>query len=406
MIFISFVVAILIFSFIAKNYFVQIEALQYFSLKQIINNTYSGVVFLMESDSKSDFSSWTEIEKLTNDQITTEGKVESWGGYALVFAKSHWKNLSNQKAALTGARLFADEKIGLYLAEKDNYLSISGDARLTGVTYLPKLGIRSVYIDGKPYSGEKLLYGSQKTSNSTLPELKDDFVQKIQDFCNGYVGDSIGKLSDLYKTDNIEQPFYAKSLLFSSAQTITLENIKLEGKIIIHSESRIIVENTASCEDIILTAPIVIINKEFKGTLQIIASDSVYIDEEVTLEYPSMIAVYNNKSSKSFCYLDEQSTVSGAVLCGSGLKNGTDAELYLEENALVNGLCYTSGDVQHKGNVQGTLYANQFVLKTSRGFYENHLLDGVVDPESQYENLGIPGCIENTNTQGCLIKWY
>jgi cytoskeletal protein CcmA (bactofilin family) len=353
----------------------------------------------------SDFEKFKSPDLFNESAVSTELKMESWGVFTLSHATSDWRDRSYSKTALLGNYLFDSEKVGLYLADKGKYLSIAGKTKLTGTTYLPALGIRSVYIDGEPYRGDKLFYGREENSNKNLPELNPDKLKIIEQLFTGELGDSIGDLSDLLYGDKVSQSFAEQSILYESRSEIDLINVSITGKLIIHSDSLIYVNKSSQINNCILVAPQIIIDKGFRGSLQVFASDSILIEENVELSYPSVIGVYNPEGNTAFCYVNENAEISGAVFCHAALEAGESTELFLQPGVSINGLVYASGKVHIQGSIYGTLYANTFVLRTKRGYYENHLLNAVVDPETQYRDFLVPGMLEEHN-QKAVLAWY
>ena len=401
-IFISFISSVILLFFISNNYYTQIETLHYQNLKKMVDACNSLIHYSLGENAEKKI----ELKDTGVDDSGIEASLhtEIWGGYSLAISKAQWHDINYSKAAIVGTYLFKEEKIGLYLADHGKYLSIAGNTELSGDCYLPALGIRSVYIDGKPYKGSKLIYGTEKTSKKELPKINSHFIDYIEKGLNGELGDSIGNIGDLYRKDNISQSFSQKSILYHSSSIIQLSNIKLSGKIIIQSDSLLLVSKSAKIQQIILIAPLIIIEKGFRGSLQAIASDSILIEEKVELEYPSMIAVYNPAGNNAFCYISKDATVSGGILCAAKMEDGKSAELSIQEDAVINGLVYCNGSVKLSGSILGSLYVNRFVLRTARGYYENHLFNAVVDPEAQYKKLIVPHILAESNKRG-ILQW-
>jgi hypothetical protein len=404
-IFISFVVSVILLLFIAGSHYNQVEILQYRQLKNLILNTNSAIQYGMSTSKKDEYSSWKVFEDSDSSQIKTNLKIERWGAFYLTSAKSSWKDMSYSKTALLGAYLFIDEKTGLYLADKGKYLSVAGDSKLSGTTYLPPLGIRSVYIDGIPFKGRDLVEGIEKTSEKKLPGINPQLTQWVEEAYNNSPGDSAGYVSDLVQKEEIIQPLTGNSLFFKSTETIKLKNIQIEGKVIIHSDSLIYINRSAQLKGVILISPVILIDEGFNGSIQAFASDSVVIAENCALKYPSLVAVYNSAGSSSYCYIGSQTSIQGGVFSTAKLKDGADARLILESESEIHGIAYASGKTSLEGTIYGSMYANTFFLKTKRGYYENHLLNAQVIPDVQLEKFLVPDLLETNNTYNA-IEWH
>lgn len=404
-VFISFIISVILLALISNSYFNQIEVLKYQHLKKLIDCNNSAIQLSLADNSFLKTSEYTEVPDKIYEEVNTQAKIEQWGGFSIVKSKSQWKDLKYQKAALSGNYLFEDEIQGLYLADRGKYLSIAGETRLSGNTYLPSLGIRSVYIDGKPYSGTSLVYGKEKTSKKEIPKISDELQTWIK---NAYLGnygtkDSLGSISSLFTDEIIKQSFLDKLLVFESSDEINLSNIELTGHIIIRSDSAVYINRNLEADGIIAIAPIVIVESDFKGSLQVLARDSLLIDKNAHLQYPSFAAVYNPEGTKAFAYMEEGSQIEGGLLCASGMGSGEDAELILKSDATVHGLVYSTGSISHSGNVFGSMFLQKFVLKTKRGYYENHLLNAIVDPINQTKELIVPNVF--VDKEKGIIDW-
>ena len=402
-IFISFIVSVLLMLLITDNYYSQVEVLHYSSLQKLVDHTNSSVYAALAALPD-------EINTIPTDTIDQEiqsnSTKEQWGAFYLISGSSGWKDLKYQKTALAGQYLFANGKTGLYLSDKGKYLSIAGETKLTGNCYIPALGLRSVYIDGKPYKGTQLIYGKEKTSSRNLPELSPKLLEWLSKIFDGDVvlTDSLGNISDFNRKDSIIQNFSTKALSYEHDGIFEMKDIILKGKIIIHSDSTIILRKTCVTDNIIIIAPKIIIEKDFEGSLQAFARDSLLVEEGVRLNYPSFLSVYNNRATNAFCYISENAGIAGGILCGSYKAEDNNALLTISTGAEIDGIVYCNGSVTLSGKILGTLYVNRFVLKTPRGYYENHLLDAVIDPESQYKNFIAPAVIADYKNFG-LAEW-
>ena len=122
--------------------------------------------------------------------------------------------------------------------------------------------------------------------------------------------------------------------------------------------------------------------KEFKGNLQIFASDSVIIQKNVTLTYPSVIGIVRNDQSPvvAVIVLSENDTIAGNVFAYKKAEEVLkQSGLIMAEKSLIYGEVYSNGFVDVKGTIIGSLMCNKILLKTPSSVYENHLLNVVID---------------------------
>jgi hypothetical protein len=405
-VFISFIVAVLLLLLISNSYYSQVEVIRYKAIKEMIDLNRSALLYELSRPADGDSKDWKELTLFEKQAAITEVFRSEWGVYNIAGVKSSWKNIEFKKIAFCGQRVFHSGKTGLYMADEGKYLSIAGTTRLTGDCYLPSLGIRSVYIDGKPYSGKKLMYGTEKRSKNKLPEIDPILLQKTENLLEGIFDseDSLGSSAGLFGSETIERSFEKSALIYDVKGAVVLDNMKLNGKIIIRSDSLVFLGSNLHTSDIIVVAPIVVADKSFKGSIQIVARDSVLIDKDCELDYPSSIMVYNYAGTKAFCYIQENVLVSGGIVCITQQEQG-NSELILSKGSVVSGIVYTSGKTTLSGSVYGSLFTNSFYLKTPRGYYEDHLLEGVVDPESLLPDFAGPSVFVEQQTRQEIIQW-
>ena len=53
--------------------------------------------------------------------------------------------------------------------------------------------------------------------------------------------------------------------------------------------------------------------------------------------------------------------------------------IQLSDGSSVEGLVYSKGYIDFKGNITGSLYCNGFILRTPSAVYENHLLNASIN---------------------------
>lgn len=305
-----------------------------------------------------------------------------WGVYDLVEISCSWKSFEQSNIYLTGKHLKKAEPFSLYLTDLNNSLSVCGDTRLVGNCYLPKLLVKRAYIEGKNYTGDKLVYGENKHSTSEiLKHNQATYIHALEIIGEKWsTNDTLMDFEKYYFKDTLTNSFYNKTQIYTSHEAIELQNQRLEGNVMVHSKKEIVVERTTELKDIILTSKKVIIEKGFEGNCQIFASDTVIIEEDVSLLYPSFIVIINEETDKEILLeMHKKSVLAGGAFVFR--KDNTLEKIHcdIEDDAIVYGSLYSNGLVQFKGTVYGSLICSKFILKTASSVYENHLLDAVID---------------------------
>jgi hypothetical protein len=124
----------------------------------------------------------------------------------------------------------------------------------------------------------------------------------------------------------------------------------------------------------------IIIASGFKGKIQLFATDSIIIQKNVTLEYPSSLVAAGIEKSYSRIQIAEGSKIDGTVVAYADIAANGNVTVKLDKESEIYGTVYCAGKFEHLGKVFGSVYCDYFFLQTNQGYYENHILDAWIDP--------------------------
>lgn len=330
---------------------------------------------------------------------------QRWGVYDILTCSSNWKNYNVSRIGLVGENIQKNEPVALYMADKSKYLSISGETRIKGIAYLPRLGIKRAHIEGKSYTGDEIVYGEIKTSENTLPAINKGIVlynlkilSEKTSFFSGYE-----RIEKYLGNDSIYNSFHDPTLVLHAPPNLSLCDIRISGNVIICVDNLVEIYPSARLDDVIIYCQKAGIAKNFSGTLQIFARDTILIGENVKMNFPSSLAVFSDDLNSAFVFIGKGSTISGGVILYNKERNSREAGLFIEDGAVINGQVYCDGTTEHKGQINGTLYCNGFTLRTTGAYYENHILDAGIsflDLSKHFVGFAVQ---ENKKSE--IIKW-
>lgn len=382
-IFISFLIstisAFLIMSAFLNNRHID-NTITFEQMKADVNSAIE--LFLVETETVT-LGQKKEINLFEDSPIITSLKHQSWGMYSFLSVTSNWKHLSFSKDVLLGSDLQSEEKLSLYLADHNNYLSLCGNSQIKGISHLPKLGPKRAYIEGKSFSGTKLIDGAINISEKELPKVNQQLILRNKKYLNGEVQstDSIFDFDLFLELDSIINSFSNKTVIIQIPSDFSISNKTIIGNVIIISKGLLNIESDNYLEDILIYASEIIVESNFDGGIQLIASQRIEINKNVHLSYPSSIVlIKDNQQLGSQILIKEDVNIEGSLLLVN-LKKDTKnrALLSIQKNSKIHGQVYCNDLIEHRGIIHGNLYANQFILKTASSVYENHLLDAVID---------------------------
>lgn len=408
---VAVVVAILVFAFISLVYLYQRSTDKYAFSKEAIYNTQLGFDYLQYKG----ISSYETIEELSILEDNEHSKLtvlkKNWGIFDIVLVNSEVHKQQFQKIGLLGYQ--NSKRNALFLKDNNQALVMVGNAQLLGNVALPKMGVKTGNISGVSFYGSQLVIGNQELSTTKLPKIENiDYLKSLSQ--NPYLENTIFfNLGDgVEKCQSFAQP----TMITQSETDLILNNISLKGNIIITSKTKIIIKPSTRLNDIILIAPEIIIESNTKGNFQALASKTIQVAPNCKLNYPSALVLLDDKNSSVLINdlnsnkekehkieIEQFSSVKGVVVYYStDSERQYNTQINIQEKATVTGEVYCTGNLELQGNVNGSVFTNQFLIKKSGGTYVNHLFNGKINSENlpkQYAGLQIQ------NNANAVAKW-
>jgi len=332
---------------------------------------------------------------------------KQWGAYEINGARTSWKRRNVEKIGMAGYFIPFDSIVALYMQDLNNYLSITGETRLKGNCYIPKLGIRASYVEGKSYTAKELVFGKIFTSKNSLPEINSEILK----FCKKYLTRAFSEedsVVTLPATDyfSVNNSFFNKTLIYVSDNSLNFDHCNFTGNIILISSDSMVIQKQNLFKDVIIIAPKVRISGNFRGSFQIIASDTVIVEKGSCLEYPSSVLIFPQTFKTDitgFLSVDEHVNIFGCVALINSAGNNNKGKVLLNKGSLITGQVYCNSNIEMLDSVVGSLYTSRFIIETSRAYYENHLMDAVISGVDISKYFIFPELIPHTKKE--IIKW-
>jgi hypothetical protein len=397
----SLIIAIFSGMLVLFAYYNKLQLVNYQLNAKLLSNLHSGFE-LVKSNNFSKQTTTLSLFNAGDDSVLI--KKGNWSLFDLYSVKAFHSSKSIEKTALVGTTNSMHKKTGLYLQNSSNYpLSICGNTTLKGNTYLTKAGVKRANIEGKNYIGSQLIYGNTFLSEKELPILNENTLKYLKQMSQFIFLDEKSENLENLNIDTINHSFTLNSLLINYSQIKQTTFSLIKGNVIIYDKEKIVIEKNSNYENIILVAPIVIVNNDVQGTFHIIASDSIYIGEKVILNYPSSICLISEKPAK--IDIASLASIKGEILLEGKNTFQQKSLLTIAENAFIEGNIYCNGNVSHRAKIYGSLFCHSFYLKTPSAIYENHLLDAIIDPTARAEKYGA-GFMFQENVNKKVIAWF
>jgi hypothetical protein len=374
-------------------------------------NISSGMeVLLLESFSTD---SLQKLSLFGTDQDSVLLLKKSWGIYQSAVVKSWIGTDTLKKAFLIGSALTDTLKV-LYLADEDRPMSISGKSLIKGTAYLPKSGIKAAYVESSGYNDKTLVYGKIKDSGRALPDPDAALMKNLQEMLSELdqreqqKGSASGRSADL--PDTVTNSFFNPiKRIRAGKEALILSRIRASGNVIISSDSLIVVAADASLDGVILAAPQVRIESNFKGNVQVLASDSIMVGDSVRLDYPSALMVLKNDTAKFQARISvgKNSVISGQLFAWEKERSLLMPIISIGEHSLIKGEVWSQGYValSKTSEVWGSVSAIRLMARVSSAIYENYLIDVRLDKSRLPKYYLSSKLLNKPAKRGGLLCW-
>ncbi|TKC60299.1 hypothetical protein FBD94_15450 [Pedobacter hiemivivus] len=368
---VSLLIAMISASLLTIAFYYRQEVQKKTRFDKLLVNLESGTAVLL-SEGFNYYDEAKSVDLFEDQKDSLVLKKELWGVYELNTVKA-FEAKDTLKRAFFSGDAFTDPN-AIYLADEDRPLSVSGNTQITGDGQLPKSGLKQAYVEGKPYAGKELIYGAIKNSDRGLPVLNDKLIQEIEANLKTVEG------LPFFVKDSISCSFFNATDIYKLAATqMNLGSRKLNGKIILVSDTTVNIDADTRLDHVQIYAPAIIVAGGFKGSCQLFARDSIIIGKNCVFDYPSFAGIFKPEESKiqAKLSLGEGGRFSGVLFSYEKTRSPLQTIISLAKNCKVNGEVYATAYVKMEKTtaVYGKTSAKRFIMQTPTTLYENYLID-------------------------------
>jgi hypothetical protein len=364
----------------------------YYNLQEeLYINNQSIVNFALEN--KNNTQEPIEDEK---SGIIASYIMKPYGLLNLLLVKSETNKDTVQSAHFIG--LYTKDKTALFLTNFSKSLTYTGTVKLIGDNSLPSTYIETAYINNKP--NQLLIDGKNTISENQLPEINSDFKKIF----NGIHAEK----TNLSEVEKPKDSLYYNSF-FNTTKEIYLNpivsNMIFKGNFILRSKDSLHIKKNTVLEDVILIAPKITFESGFKGTVQAFATERIELEQNVILNYPSVVCIYNDTNNDSKITIKKESKINGAIVLFGNTNEMIDKNsIEIEEDGLLIGDIYCTGKLFLKSKVYGSVYTNRLFYKTESASYDNTISDIEINPKKKPNYfISIP-VFDSKNVSHGIIK--
>ncbi|WP_199119344.1 hypothetical protein [Pedobacter sp. ASV28] len=339
--------------------------------QRLLNNLNSGVAYALADRTNLDYTKTIDLYGQETDSLVIGRKL--WGIYELAQLQVFIFQDTIKKSFLIGTE---PDSVALYLSDEDRPISISGNTKIVGNVLLPKSGIRQSYAEGKPYTGDQLIYkGTIGNSERILPPLKKEILAKLT---SNFEEGGKGKWPIL-KHKRLKVSFLDSTQYINLPKVAILQDVELEGNMVLYADSVVTISASAQLNGIQLYAPIIKVEKGFKGNCQLFASDSIIVANQTIFTYPSALGIIKMEHSvdQPQISLGDEVQFNGIIFSYEEKRSLMQTLIALGKNTQVKGEVYSTGllKLEKEVSIIGKTSCNRFIMRTPTTLYENFLID-------------------------------
>lgn len=330
-----------------------------------------------------------------NPQTSVSIKTKKWGLYecAEVCAADN----SFTSIRLLGKAQECDYEAALWVCSRNMPLSFGGKSEIKGSTYIPTDGIKYVDFGSTIYQGKEIKDFYIDLSEMELPEIDRAYLYLM----NNYMKETEVIPSPDNKKYKIYYSFADGEVHYYVPKDIY--QFSMKGHVVLHADE-IVLSSQTILNDVILLARRVFVDEGFRGSLQIIATDTVILSENAHLRFPSGIYLKGN-NDRTYLRMDANSKLDGYAVVFGTTEN--KSENYVEENfrqaptATLNGLLYVDGIAHLQGECYGGVYLKECYYLSSDKVYATAICNAGIYRNNQ---IGFPFFFKQSSYRRKEIK--
>ncbi|SEC56394.1 hypothetical protein SAMN04489761_3337 [Tenacibaculum sp. MAR_2009_124] len=295
-------------------------------------------------------NSFNDIDAIENVAISKG----NWGVLDRVQFKTWSKNDTIKETLFLGEN--RDRKISLYIPNIKKQLKLGGKTIIEGDVCFPMNTYGELYIPQK--SNDIKIKGRVYSSLDRLPTVRDFLIEKNVEPID------LGSFNKVYSNS-----------FFSSTKKIIVENgvledLKINGNVIIESRQKLIIKKNVELRDVIVLAPEVVIENGFVGNIQVLATKKIKLEENAKLNFPSVLYLKSEKEGEII--VEDESYVLGAII---GVSEENKTNITINKNVKIVGDLFCTGRLSFKGEMFGEVRVNQLYYRTNESEYGNAAFD-------------------------------
>lgn len=377
---------------------------RFFIMEKMDSNVMSALNIVIAHPNDFEYSKSQMISLYDEKMDSVLLDKEKWGVFDIIRAKASFAGISKCHSTMIGSYRYDSTSLALFIPDAGESIALVGNVNINGTCKLPESRFSQPSVEGKNFTGNTKSVNAM-VSGGNLPKMSPQLASLSVDDAISSISEGRLLLYEDWTDDTLSIPFASDSTtILYSHNPIELTNKCVLGRVKIISEKSITIPPSATISEVLCFAPYIHVTEGFSGRCQLLASDSIIVEEGCQLKYPSVTGVNNKGEEPSKLVLKKDCKVKGVVFLNSQQSTCDQDVLHIDSGVLVEGQVFSNRYTEIKGEINGSLYTNKLILKTPSAIYENTIMDATIDLKKLSRNyVGVDMLDEGT--MGGVVKW-
>ena len=378
--------------------------------QQVRNNLYSAMELIKDEDYHYYIDTTLRFDLFGNKKDSVQIHQRMWGLFKNVNVKSWIGKEQKEQSFLLGTTLNDTlNTTALYVENHFNPLVLAQKTDVIGNSYVPYKRVKTASIGGKNFSGVVIPEKNLFQSDSLMPNFQTNLLVQIKKMQAGMwsARDSTVEMNQLPIKE--KRSFFNARKIYQDAESVYLDNRNLRGNIIINSSKEIIISKNCQLKQVICIAPKITIQQNAKmESVQLFAEDTIILEKNVQLNYPSILCVANNKPDSTLLLFEEGVSLSGACIYLNYAKaeasRKTNITIDCKKGSTVQGVLFNQNNTSLQGKVEGNVFTARFMHINAGTYFENYLVNADINLGKRPIHFVYPFMLDSIK-QYKLVEW-
>lgn len=286
--------------------------------------------------------------------------VRPWGLYDLV-------HVTTGDSIVSVCRIYGTEPMRdytLYYPGLRMPLSVAGNTLLQGILYLPQNGATYARVGSDYYYGPEIQPAQIRLATAELPKPDSSALQRIAALFT-----QADKVVPAIPPDSLHSSFLCNTTAVFRLGDAEIYGYTLHGNILLYADE-LRIDSLCRLENVLICARKITVGSGARITAQLFARDTVLVEPNAVLEYPS--GIYAGE----YVEIGEGTALDGYVIVRDTAKREQVMANYRQSRtARVRGMLYVDGVAQLQGLLCGQAILRRAAYFSAEGYYQDMVYD-------------------------------